>query len=391
MGNRLPSIDALRGFAAIWVAAYHLWNAFAPGCSPQTEPIPISHDTPSAILASFPIFAYGYVGVGLFFVLSGFCIHLPQARRFHVKQQNTLDNREFFRRRFWRLYPAFLGSLLLSCIALAAMNIAWANPPSDTIFSMRYLLEASGAGYVLTNMLFLLPVQPSALAVNGVYWTLVYEVQFYLAYPILLKCCRRFGFARIGAILLLIELAFIYVPAPSSLESWKPHFLWFFLRRYFEWFLGMWLAERFAAGKIFSRQQAAMMLFAAAGSGIAASGFAISWPIHEIFFAVGSTAFLAWAIAPSVAPTGSITHLFAWLGDFSYSIYLVHLPVYRLAFAIETQLPHRSFWTFAASGAIAFIMVIVIARLLYLWLEKPYLPSSSTQPVPQHKPALVMT
>ena len=110
MSARFATVDALRGFAALWVFAYHLWNVYCPECSAQVEPIPIGPDTPGAVVATFPLFAYGYAGVGLFFVLSGFCIHLPQARRFRAKGTDALDVREFGRRRFWRLYPAFLAS-----------------------------------------------------------------------------------------------------------------------------------------------------------------------------------------------------------------------------------------------------------------------------------------
>lgn len=102
MSSRLSSIDALRGLAAVWVFAYHLWNALAPGYSPQGHPtdhVPLSADTPAAVLVSYPVCAYGYTGVGLFFVLSGFCIHLPQARRFHRNNDDALNPREFFRRR----------------------------------------------------------------------------------------------------------------------------------------------------------------------------------------------------------------------------------------------------------------------------------------------------
>jgi signal transduction histidine kinase len=60
--------------AALWVFAYHLWNVFAPGYSPQGSPAdhkPFSDETPVGVIATYPLCAYGYTGVGLFFVLSG--------------------------------------------------------------------------------------------------------------------------------------------------------------------------------------------------------------------------------------------------------------------------------------------------------------------------------
>jgi peptidoglycan/LPS O-acetylase OafA/YrhL len=385
MPSRLVSIDALRGFAALWVFLYHLWNVYCPECSAQVEPIPITLDTHPAIVATYPVFAYGYAGVGLFFVLSGFCIHLPQARRFRARGADGLNVREFGRRRFWRLYPAFLASLFLASVGLGAMNWVWLNPPGPEGVTANYLVNAFGLSWLLPNAVFTLPITPAAHKLNPVAWTLIYELQFYLLYPLLLRIVRRVGFWRVGVVLLACELLFAYVPTPEPLEPLWPHFEWLFLRRYFDWFLGMWLAERLVAGNPLPAAWGRRMLVIGALGGMLASAWWVTWPLHQLLFAVGSTGLVAWAVAnPSPAPN-RITRLFAPAGEWSYSLYLIHMPLMRLVFAAEAGLPPewRGGWSLAAAGAACLLLVPLVAVAWYRLFEKPFLPAPSVAP---HRP-----
>lgn len=380
MPSRLASIDALRGVAALWVFAYHLWNVFAPGYSPQGSPAdhkPLSADTGLGVLVSYPFCAYGYTGVGLFFVLSGFCIHLPQARRFHRKGTDELEPRTFFRRRLRRLYPAYFASLFLALAGLAAMGAVLPDRPD-----LRD--PTTLAVFVLVNAFFLLAVQPLALGLNGVYWTLWYEVQFYLAYPLLLKVCRRVGFGGVAAVLLVVEVLFAFVPTPDFLKPIAPHFEWLFLRRYFEWFLGMWIAERAAAGVHLPRGVSLAVVVLAGAGGVACSHTPALWTGHELLLAVASAGMVSLLVAPAAEPTpgsvrGRVRGGLAWCGDWSYSLYLIHMPVLRLIFTGEALLPTgwRLSWSFEAAGAAAVLVVPATAYLWYRLFEKPFLPKST--------------
>lgn len=107
---RLRFIDSLRGIAASAVVFYHLWNRFDPGANSHHGAISLPHGGAAAI--SMFLFGFGYLGVNLFFVVSGFCIHLPQATKFYATGSDKFSAGKFAKRRFWRLYPAYFASLV---------------------------------------------------------------------------------------------------------------------------------------------------------------------------------------------------------------------------------------------------------------------------------------
>jgi peptidoglycan/LPS O-acetylase OafA/YrhL len=373
MNSRLLWIDALRGLSAVWVFAYHFWNVFAPGYSPQGSPkdhIPFTSETPAAVVLTYPLFAYGYTSVGLFFVLSGFCIHLPQARRFHQSGSDQLNLGLYARRRFWRLYPAYAASLILGAASLWAMTV-----PTQQI-----------SIYLLINTFFLLAVRPDAITLGPVYWTLWYELQFYLLYPLLLKLVRRIGFAPIAGVLLVAELAFALLPVPEILQPIEKHFEWLFIRRYFEWFLGMWLAERVGCGQPVSKGVGGAIALCGATLGVVFSHLPGLWALHEICLAVASFGIVAFVLAPKTElwkPShGWLLRSLSVVGISSYSLYLIHMPVMRLMSVAVSRLPgHFSdSWKYGIFGVASLILVPLVSVVWYRLFEKPFLPQPAQKP-----------
>src|SRR6478672_8611870 len=90
-GARLQSIDALRGIAALGVVLYH-------AIEQTPNPIPGNFlKWPALLIQS--VSAYGYIGVFLFFVISGFCIHLQWARTQAGGEPANVQFRAFWKRR----------------------------------------------------------------------------------------------------------------------------------------------------------------------------------------------------------------------------------------------------------------------------------------------------
>ena len=117
--GRIPVIDFLRGLSCIGVLLYHVRvDLWIWGWRITSYPQEYSSFAKAIAWLSIPTPFMGYAVV-LFFLISGFCIHYP----------NTSENarpcwKTYLVRRFWRIYPAYFATLLLtSGISLVCITI----------------------------------------------------------------------------------------------------------------------------------------------------------------------------------------------------------------------------------------------------------------------------
>src|SRR6185295_14367033 len=181
--RRLQSIDALRGIAALGVVFYHA--AWQTG---NAVPANAFH-WPVKLLQFFS--AFGYIGVFLFFVISGFCIHLQWAKARANQQPTSIQFGTFWRRRFRRLYPPYIIAFALFMV-MAALT-------SGINLTHFFVYD------VVMHLLMLHNLDPhTCYSINGVFWTLAIEEQLYLAYFLLLFLRTRWGW---GPTLMICALA----------------------------------------------------------------------------------------------------------------------------------------------------------------------------------------
>ncbi|MBV8724168.1 MAG: acyltransferase [Candidatus Eremiobacteraeota bacterium] len=157
--SRLGVLDGLRGIAVLLVLWYHLWEISWLG-------------TP-AWLAFVP--ATGFVGVSLFFFLSGFVISHPFVRA-EALGAPTPSWQNFAWRRFIKIVPSYL-----LCIAFAyGVGYAQLQPGASTLPD------------IVTHVLFVHTWFPARFGtIEGVLWTLAVEVEFYCCFPLIWACLRR--------------------------------------------------------------------------------------------------------------------------------------------------------------------------------------------------------
>ena len=150
--GRLRAIDGLRFLAALYVAAYHYLAA-------GDAELGWGQAGATIFPALSGVAAYGWLGVEVFFVISGFAICLSCWGR-------SLG--DFFRSRVVRLYPAYWAGVVLTCVVMY-VTPAVRSPLSftDALVNMTMLQEFMGVGNV-----------------DGVYWTLTVELRFYLLFAL---------------------------------------------------------------------------------------------------------------------------------------------------------------------------------------------------------------
>ena len=194
--GRMLTLDAMRGGAALLVVTYH-----ALGVAPLTAPSGWEWWLPQ-ITAHAVHFAYA--GIYLFFVISGFCIHLFWARARAAGVQKPLVNfLSFWKRRVRRLYPPYFVALVLYLV-----YIAYKTPVHVTGF---YVWD------VVLHIFMLHNLDPRTVySINGAFWTLAIEEQLYLAYFLLLFLRIRYGWTK--TLVLCFSARIVWLIAGRSLS-----------------------------------------------------------------------------------------------------------------------------------------------------------------------------
>ena len=112
IGSRLVSIDALRGIAALGVVLYHAVHQTGSAVPDNLFRYPVK-------LIQF-LSSFGYIGVFLFFVISGFCIHLQWAKTRAAGETPRINFGSFWKRRIRRLYPPYVITLAGFLVMMAS-------------------------------------------------------------------------------------------------------------------------------------------------------------------------------------------------------------------------------------------------------------------------------
>ena len=372
--GRFQSIDALRGVAALGVVLYH--------AVPQTQKaVPQDFLRLPVKLIQF-LSSFGYIGVFLFFVISGFCIHLQWAKSKAASQEKPVQFGSFWRRRIRRLYPPNLIAFAL--FMLMAALTSGMNVTHFFIYD------------VVMHLLMLHNLDPhTCYSINGVFWTLAIEEQLYLAYFLLLFLRKRWGWGTTLAICALARIGWflfshaiwvstnVGVPVPEAAAV-----------HWFTWALGAIAVE--AAFGLVKLPRWCRNIWIGGAAIVLASAISevlpntpkdtlphnLAWMLMHPLWGFGFfvlvnrvvTAEHSWLT--QLREPGAIRKLFAksvgaaaTVGVFSYSLYLTHELVIMQSWSFtikELQLMVNAF-------AIVVPATIGFAWLFFRFCEKPYM------------------
>lgn len=347
------AINAWRGIAALLVAYFHCRQVTWVGMQQfhQLHKSVGGLDL-NAVLSylTLPI-AWGSAGVPVFFVISGYCIHRGTAKKLLASPDAVFDTRSFLLRRFARIYPVLLGALLLT-LALDTASLHF----TPVIHKMNPMDTRA----FLVNLFSLQGIAGKTFGSNGALWTLSIEVQFYLVYPFLLAMRRRLGMKA-----LLAGIAVINVISALVFER---HEVVLFASYWFSWTLGAWIAEGKVSGVVLGKR--AGMGFLAAAIVLAVLGcmaFKYSQYIAFQFWALAFAAYLHQVLDKPMRPTLAVRG-FSWLGEFSFSLYVVHLPIFIL---LSSVFFHEALQMAIWPSVVFMVVPIVVAYGFYLAVERP--------------------
>lgn len=348
--SHIAILDIVRGLAALTVAFYHIREVLWVGTRAYFGESPALSLAWLLSAATIP-FVWGSIGVPIFFVLSGYVIHRRSALNLAYCGDPGLVARPFLLRRFVRIYPTFLAALILTLgLDLAAQALAPGNGK---------LGDMSFAAF-MWNVASLQGIFSPAFGSNGALWTLAIEMQFYLVYPIALMIRRRVGAERMLALAALLSAAGYLLLETRNLQAFPSYYL--------SWWLGAYVADREAMGK---RAIRGWPWFAIAFIG---AGCALTIP-HWAFAAQ-----LSWAIGfafllPSIIQAGRswrrgpLFRILSAFGAYSYSLYVVHLPIV-VFFSSLWLAGVRSPSIYVAFAG--FAATLVAAWIFYLVAERPF-------------------
>ncbi len=349
--DRFPRLDVLRGLAIAAVVMHHYLMTLVPLGVP-TELAPALGPVNAWFFVPHEL---GYLGVKLFFVISGFCIHnsfLGWSRRTAAPTVRAFLP-HYLNRRFWRIYPPFAVALLLAF----AINY-W---PEFDLRALRHL--AFGASLLQTLS------EPFYYNINPAFWSIAAEWQLYLLYPAILWLNRRVG---PGTTMLLVAAtaAFWRFGLPHLPSNWTVLHLPF--RWWFEWGLGFWIAELLARGRVAipqARLATAVLLPLTVGALLLGGHWSnLAWLAGPLAFAAALQVACA-----DPRPLGPVERLLGVLGLSSFSLYLFHNPLlWGLRALLAPHLgviPPWMLWTVVF--LLTFAVLQAIAWVLYRGLELP--------------------
>ena len=368
--RRIPELDGIRGLAILMVVCMHMF--YTPGYGGGQTLAPIGR-----------VFALGWSGVDLFFVLSGFLIG-----------GILLDNREstryfqtFYARRFFRIVPAYYAWILLFVVVVKlGGGLLHENTRSG-------IVPEVGWG-IFRQLLFLQNLWEQhyvklALWWFGPSWSLAVEEQFYLVTPLLLKYLpRRFQPMALAAIVGLVPALRYVVHVHCVTSGIKPTPAYRLMPcRADSLAMGIALAFvwRRPQFREWVREQAGLLnaTFGALLIAVLVLAWKYSDPLELVQQTVGYSIlalFFSLLIALTISRPQSVlanafrSRTLRELGRVSYCMYLIHVAVGYFWFGlIERQIPNFASWKSGGIGLLSIVTTYVVACVSWKLLEEPML------------------
>lgn len=337
--NHIAALQVLRCIAVLLVLLFHISGSIISA---------------SGIKFLGNIFSSGAAGVDLFFVISGFVIPYSSSQLLAKGRYSV-----YLRKRLIRIYPVYWLVVLLMVISLKIMK-----QPFRVVENMNL------KDYISTLLLL-----PDHKTIDGVSWTLTFEVYFYLLFMLIALLKTRL-FRSIFVLVLIsvpplagtLHLGSYIYTSPFIYEFFLGAFIYFFCMSIkdkhhlilYAGFIGLILFMLLNTFHIINIDSPFKRV--------------LFWGIPSFMIVMGS---IHWNIKKS-----SISDQLFLIGDASYSIYLIQLPIIALMVKFLTKIPHKAIMINTGGTGVA-IAIVCISVFFYLAVERKlltYLQSGLNKP-----------
>lgn len=334
IGSYRPDIDGLRSVAVLLVLVFH-FKLFGAGKA-------------------------GFIGVDVFFVISGFLI---SSIIWQQLEAGRFSLRAFYLRRFRRLAPALVcvQLMLLGFAYIYMLPIEAAALVKQSIFTQTYLIN-----FYLWRSIDYFGLQADSVPLLHC-WSLAVEEQFYLTYPLLLLGIHRYARRFFAPVLLVITL-FSFALNVVMVRGHPAAAFYLLPTRAWELALGALLPrlQPWFASQRWGRQVAAMIGIGLLVAGVGLYDDRATFPgFFALFPTLGAAALLLAGMGKGSLGSWVLSRApLVYLGKISYSLYLVHWPL--RVFVESRVLEYSGRW-----GWGSFFLSLGLASLLFHGVEDP--------------------
>ena len=368
----MPELDCLRGIACLMVLFFHGFGNRFTGTG-------LSFSARSFVAAT----AYGWTGVNLFFVLSGFLI---TGILLDSKESSRYYSR-FYYRRAVRILPAYYGILFLVLVLVQTGTI-------DRPVSWQFL---GASAIYLANIAPLFGIS----AQYGVLWSLAVEEHFYLPWPLFIRKLQIRGVTVLATTICLLALGF-RVAAFATGHNPLDHYTWL-------------VADGLAMGcllaiavRSFRQDRQSLQAIAAAALLVPCLSYLIDRALGHAFAGgalhiTGFNSFFLGLLAISLLLGSRFdirSQALEFFGRISYGLYLVHLLCFDLydhfcsRYFPSAENASGHFGLMAVRFGLSATLAIAIATLSRRYFEEPFLRLKdriSADPTTNQEPELVVS
>lgn len=360
-GDLIPEVDGLRFIAIGIVVFHHLVSIYLP-ISGRVQQIRTTADWFAAVDQSWliPLAYCGHFGVNLFFVISGFILALPFAKR-AFNDLPAPDLKSYYLRRVTRIEPPYVICLLL-------------------LFFFHWLDKGDAVSWVPNLLASIFYVHGMFYGhesvVNGVAWSLEIEIQFYLMVPLLVRIFRISNARNRRTIMLAIMIVIgllsqwvIYPYAPAQLRMSLFNFLHYFMA-------GFLLADFYLSYAARESEKSWKWDVVTVISALAIVGTLLRFGHFYFLLPLVIAAMYAGCYLGRWSNAFVRLRWIVIVGGMCYTIYLYHVTIIARVFIYSGAISSRT-RPFMADFSIQFLIIVPILLIICCWLfvftEKPFM------------------